>query len=126
MNKRIIGIGVIILIVALPISIYTTTSYVPYGNSPAAAGLVQEKTTQPYLTDGLILAAIALIIIVVGIVIPSSKRGRTSEQSAAAIAAEEETEGGAGASRNDQPKAPGYPSSSSALPHSVVLADLDV
>jgi hypothetical protein len=71
MNKPIIGLGVIILIVALPLSIYSTTAYVPYANAPANSALLQEKTSQPYLTEGLILALVAIIIIVVGLIFPS-------------------------------------------------------
>jgi fumarate reductase subunit C len=71
MNKPIIGLGVILLVVALPASIYSTTTYVPYANAPVNSALLQEKTSQPYLTEGLILALVGIIIIVVGLIFPS-------------------------------------------------------
>jgi hypothetical protein len=79
MNKPIIGLGIIVLIVALPVSIYSTTTYVPYANSPASAALLQQKTSQPYLTEGLILALVAIIIVVVGLIFPSRGVKETSD-----------------------------------------------
>jgi ethanolamine transporter EutH len=79
MNKPIIGLGVIILIVALPVSIYSATTYVPYANAPVNSALLQEKTSQPYLTEGLILALVAIIIIAVGLIFPSRGVKETSD-----------------------------------------------
>lgn len=67
MNTRIVGLGVILLIVALPIGLYTNQTLLISGQ-PGAVSAVHENPTQPYATEALILAALGVAMVIAGLV----------------------------------------------------------
>jgi hypothetical protein len=75
LNTRIVGLGVILLIVALPLGLYTNQTMI-VGGQPGAVSAVHENPTQPYLTEALVLAASGVAIVIAGLVMrrrPSSE-----------------------------------------------------
>ena len=77
MNTRIVGLGVILLIVALPLGLYTNQTML-YGGQPGATYAVHENPTQPYLTEALVLGALGVAMVIAGLVMrrrpPSDER----------------------------------------------------
>jgi len=74
LNTRIVGLGVILLIVALPLGLYTNQKIL-YSGQPGALSAVHENPAQPYLTEALVLAALGLAAVIAGLVMrrrPSS------------------------------------------------------
>ncbi|MGH9917438.1 MAG: hypothetical protein ACRD6W_00990 [Nitrososphaerales archaeon] len=67
MNTRIVGLGVILLIIALPMGLYTNQAMLDSGQ-PGAVSIVHENPTQPYLTEALVLAALGVAVVVAGLV----------------------------------------------------------
>jgi len=77
LNTRIVGLGVILLILALPIGLYTNQTMLISGQ-PGAVSAVHENPTQPYLTEALVLAALGAAMVIAGLVMrrrpPSDER----------------------------------------------------
>ena len=74
LNTRIVGVGVILLIIALPMGLYTNQTMLVSGQ-PGAVSAVYENPAQPYLTEALVLAALGVAMVVAGLVMrrrPSS------------------------------------------------------
>ena len=74
MNTRIVGVGVILLIIALPMGLYTNQTMLVSGQ-PGAVSAVYENPAQPYLTEALVLAALGAAMVIAGLVMrrrPSS------------------------------------------------------
>jgi ABC-type Na+ efflux pump permease subunit len=69
MNGRIVGLGVVLLVLSLVASLYTTSTLVSAG-----ANLTRMETTQPYLTEGVIVALAGIILIAIGIAMPRRPR----------------------------------------------------
>jgi len=67
LNTRIVGLGVILLILALPIGLYTNQTMLISGQ-PGAVSAVHENPTQPYLTEALVLAALGAAMVIAGLV----------------------------------------------------------
>ena len=67
LNTRIVGLGVILLIVALPMGLYTNETIL-YSGQPGAESAVHENPAQPYLTEALVLAALGLAMVIAGLV----------------------------------------------------------
>jgi hypothetical protein len=74
LNTRIVGVGVILLIIALPMGLYTNQTMLVSGQ-PGAVSAVYENPAQPYLTEALVLAALGVAMVIAGLVMrrrPSS------------------------------------------------------
>jgi hypothetical protein len=67
LNTRIVGLGVILLIIALPLGLYTNQTMLISGQ-PGAVSAVHENPTQPYGTEGLVLAVLGLAMVIAGLV----------------------------------------------------------
>jgi hypothetical protein len=67
LNTRIVGLGVILLVVALPLGLYTNGTIL-YTGQPGAESAVHENPTQPYLTEALVLAALGVAMVIAGLV----------------------------------------------------------
>ncbi len=67
MNTRIVGLGAILLIIALPLGLYSNTTLLISGQ-PGAVSVVHENPTQPYLTEALVLAVLGVAVVIVGLV----------------------------------------------------------
>lgn len=67
MNTRIVGVGVILLIIALPLGLYTNQTMLVSGQ-PGAVSSVPENPTQPYLTEALVLGALGVALVIAGLV----------------------------------------------------------
>ena len=67
MNTRLVGLGVILLVLALPMGLYTNQTIL-YSGQPGAASAVHENPTQPYLTEALVLAALGVAMVIAGLV----------------------------------------------------------
>jgi hypothetical protein len=75
LNTRIVGLGVILLIVATPIGLYTDQTMLISGQ-PGAVSAVHENPTQPYATEALVLAALGVAMVIVGLLM---RKRRPSE-----------------------------------------------
>ena len=88
MNKGIVAIGVILVVVSVPIISYSTISESPencvtqsYGGYIICPGSQQpvdkapllSSTSQPYLSDGLLVTLIGIITLILGFVIPTQE-----------------------------------------------------
>lgn len=67
MNTRIVGLGAILLVVALPLGLYTNQTMLISGQ-PGAVSAVHENPTQPYLTEALVLGALGMALVIAGLV----------------------------------------------------------
>ncbi len=67
LNTRIVGLGVILLVIALIVGLYTNQTIL-YSGQPGAESAVHESTTQPYLTEALVLAALGVAAVIAGLV----------------------------------------------------------
>jgi hypothetical protein len=67
LNTRVVGLGVILLVVALPLGLYTNQTMLDSGQ-PGAVSIVHENPTQPYLTEALVLAALGAAMVIAGLV----------------------------------------------------------
>ena len=74
MNTRIVGLGVILLIIAVPLGIYTNQTMLVSGQ-PGAVSAVHENPTQPYATEALVLGAVGVALVIAGLVM----RKRTNQ-----------------------------------------------
>lgn len=72
MNNRIIGVGVLLLVIALPVGLYTTNNLVTSPGNP----LAQMVQSQPYIDEAIVLALIGVVIIVVGLIRPPPSKGK--------------------------------------------------
>ena len=67
MKTRYVGLGVILLILALPLGLYTNQTML-YSGQPGAESAVHENPSQPYLTEALVLAALGVAAVIAGLV----------------------------------------------------------
>jgi hypothetical protein len=67
LNTRIVGLGVILLIIALPMGLYTNQTIL-YAGQPGAESAVHENPAQPYLTEALVLVVLGVAIVIAGLV----------------------------------------------------------
>lgn len=67
LNTRVVGVGVILLVLGLLVGLYTNQTMLISGQ-PGAVSAVQENPTQPYLTEGLVLVALGVAVVIAGLV----------------------------------------------------------
>ena len=67
MNTRVVGLGVILLIIALPLGLYTNQTMLVSGQ-PGAVSAVPENPTQPYATEALVLGVVGVVLVIAGLV----------------------------------------------------------
>jgi hypothetical protein len=74
LNTRIVGLGVVLLIIALPLGLYTNQTMLISGQ-PGAVSVVHENPSQPYLTEAAVLGVLGMAMVIAGLVMrrpPSS------------------------------------------------------
>jgi hypothetical protein len=67
LNTRVVGLGVILLVLALLLGLYTNQTVLISGQ-PGAVSAVHENPAQPYLTEALVLAALGVAVVIAGLV----------------------------------------------------------
>ena len=67
LRTRIVGLGVVLLVLALPMGLYTDQT-VLYSGQPGAQSAVLENPAQPYLIEAIVLAAVGVVLVIVGLV----------------------------------------------------------
>jgi hypothetical protein len=86
MNKGIVGLGIILVVVSVPIIAYSTTSespencvtqsyggliFCPGSQQPVDKAPLLSSTSQPYLSDGLLVTLVGVVTLIIGFVIPT-------------------------------------------------------
>jgi hypothetical protein len=68
LNNLVIGLGILLLIFAVPLALY------PDNSMTTTNGQTLLKTTYPYLTEAEIVAVLGIIVLAAGVVLKSPKK----------------------------------------------------
>lgn len=79
MNTRMVGLGVVLLIIALPVGLYTNQTML-YSGQPGAQSAVLQNPTQPYLLEALVLAALGVALMIVGLLMRKQRPSESDER----------------------------------------------
>jgi hypothetical protein len=80
LKTSVVGLGAILLVVALLLGLYNDQTTV-YNGQPGAESLVHENPTQPYLTEALVLAAIGVALVIAGFLMRPPAKDKEREGS---------------------------------------------
>lgn len=86
MNTRIVGLGVILLIIALPLGLYTNQTMLISGQVGAVSA-VHENPTQPYATEALAIGAVGVALVIAGLVM--RKRSNENDEREGSLGVDE-------------------------------------
>lgn len=99
MNSRFVGLGLLLLVVALILGLYTSQNIVLQGQ-PGAESDVHMSPGQPYLPEALVLAVVGLVLVIAGLV---TKRKRPANEREGSLGVDESEIRPSGPSRPPSP-----------------------